>query len=108
YSLDSVIGHDYRMLKVFDLIQTVAESKTTVLIQGESGTGKSLVARAIHHRSDRRDKPFVEVSCGALPESLLESELFGHIKGAFTGAVNDKAGKFKAADTGTIFLDEIS
>ncbi len=108
YGLDNVIGHDYRMLKIFDLVETVAESRTTVLIQGESGTGKSLIARAIHHRSDRRDKPFVEVSCGALPESLLESELFGHVKGAFTGAVGDKAGKFKAADSGTIFLDEIS
>ncbi len=108
YSLDNIVGHDYRMLKTFDLVEAVAESKTTVLLQGESGTGKSLVARAIHHRSERRDRPFVEVSCGALPESLLESELFGHAKGAFTGAVSDKAGKFKAADTGTIFLDEIS
>ncbi len=108
YSLDNIVGHDYRMLKTFDLVEAVAESRTTVLLQGESGTGKSLVARAIHHRSDRRGKPFVEVSCGALPESLLESELFGHVKGSFTGAVSDKAGKFKAADTGTIFLDEIS
>ncbi len=108
YGLDNIVGHDYKMLKVFDLIDTVADSPTTVLIQGQSGTGKSLVARAIHHRSARRDGPFVEVSCGALPESLLESELFGHVKGAFTGAVGDKAGKFKAADGGTIFLDEIS
>jgi len=108
YGLDNVIGHSYQMLKIFDLIESVAESRTTVLIQGESGTGKSLIARAIHHRSDRRDNPFVEVSCGALPESLLESELFGHVKGSFTGAVYDKAGKFKAADNGTIFLDEIS
>ncbi len=108
YSLDSVVGHDYKMLKVFDLIQTVAESKTTVLITGESGTGKSLVARAVHHRSDRRDKPFIEVSCGALPETLLESELFGHVKGAFTGATSNKEGKFRAAEGGTIFLDEIN
>ncbi|MHC4675205.1 MAG: sigma-54-dependent transcriptional regulator, partial [Planctomycetota bacterium] len=108
YSLDNIVGHSYQMLKIFDLIESVAESRTTVLFQGESGTGKSLIARAIHHRSDRRDQPFVEVSCGALPESLLESELFGHIKGAFTGAVNDKLGKFKAANGGTIFLDEIS
>jgi len=108
YGLGSIIGHDYRMLKVFDLIEAVADTKTTVLIQGASGTGKSLVARVIHHNSRRRNGPFVEVSCGALPESLLESELFGHVKGAFTGAVVDKQGKFKAADGGTIFLDEIS
>lgn len=108
YGLDNVVGHDYKMLKIFDLIEAVAESRTTVLIQGESGTGKSLIARAIHHRSSRRDKPFVEISCGAIPESLLESELFGHVKGAFTGAVGEKEGKFKAADGGTIFLDEIS
>ena len=108
YNLDNIIGHDYKMLKIFDLIETVAESRTNVLIQGDSGTGKTLIARAIHHRSDRRDQPFVEVSCGAIPESLLESELFGHVKGAFTGAVGDKEGKFKAADKGTIFLDEIS
>ncbi len=108
YSLDNVIGHDYKMLKIFDLVEAVADSTTTVLMQGESGTGKSLIARAIHYRSGRRDKPFVEVSCGALPETLLESELFGHVKGAFTNAVADKEGKFKAADQGTIFLDEIS
>jgi len=108
YSLDSIIGHDYKMLKVFDLIEAVAESRTTVVIQGESGTGKTLIARAIHHRSGRRDQPFVEVSCGAIPETLLESELFGHVRGAFTGAVSDKQGKFKAADKGTVFLDEIS
>ena len=108
YSMESVVGHDYKMLKTFDLIDTVAETKTTILITGESGTGKSLVARAIHHRSDRQDKPFVEVSCGAIPEGLLESELFGHTKGSFTGAVADKAGKFAAAEGGTIFLDEIN
>ncbi len=108
FGLDSIVGHDYKMLKIFDLVDAVAQSKVTVLIQGDSGTGKSLVARVLHHRSDRRDKPFVEVSCGAIPESLLESELFGHVRGSFTGAVGDKKGKFKAADGGTIFLDEIS
>ncbi|MFQ5489560.1 MAG: sigma-54-dependent transcriptional regulator [Phycisphaerae bacterium] len=108
FGLDSIVGHDYKMLKIFDLIESVATSKVTVLVQGESGTGKSMVARCIHHRSDRADKPFVEVSCGAVPENLLESELFGHVRGSFTGAVADKAGKFKAADGGTLFLDEIS
>ena len=107
YSLDNIVGHHYRMLKVFDLIEMVADTKTTVLIQGESGTGKSLIARAVHHRSQRRDKPFIEVSCGAIPETLLESELFGHVKGAFTGAAESRAGFFQTADGGTIFLDEI-
>lgn len=108
FGLENVVGHDYRMLKVFDLVEAVADSRTTVLMTGESGTGKSLLARAIHHRSPRRDKPFIEVSCGALPETLLESELFGHTKGSFTGAVADKPGRFMAADGGTIFLDEIN
>jgi DNA-binding NtrC family response regulator len=108
FGLENVVGHDHRMLKVFDLVQAVADNRTTVLMTGESGTGKSLLARAIHHRSGRRDKPFIEVSCGALPETLLESELFGHVKGAFTGAVSDKPGRFLAADGGTIFLDEIN
>lgn len=105
---ENVIGHDQKMLKVFELAEAVADSRTTVLMTGESGTGKSLLARAIHHRSPRRDKPFVEVSCGALPETLLESELFGHVKGAFTGASGDKPGRFLSADGGTIFLDEIN
>ncbi len=108
YGLENIVGHDHKMLKVFDLVEAVAESRTTVLMTGESGCGKSLVARAIHHRSPRRDKPFVEISCGALPENLLESELFGHVKGAFTGAISDKPGRFLAADGGTIFLDEIN
>jgi DNA-binding NtrC family response regulator len=85
----------------------VADTKATILVTGESGTGKSLIARAVHRRSSRRDQPFVEVACGALPEALLESELFGHVAGAFTGANTDKIGKFKQADGGTIFLDEI-
>jgi two-component system, NtrC family, response regulator AtoC len=108
FGLENVVGHDYKMLKIFDLVEAVADSRTTALMTGESGTGKSLLARAIHHRSPRRDKPFVEVSCGALPETLLESELFGHVRGAFTGAVADKPGRFLAADGGTIFLDEIN
>jgi len=108
FGLENVVGHDYKMLKIFDLVEAVADSRTTILMTGESGTGKSLMARAMHHRSPRRDKPFVEVSCGSLPETLLESELFGHVKGAFTGATTDKIGRFVAADGGTLFLDEIN
>src|SRR3954467_2591030 len=108
FGLENIVGHDYKMLKIFDLVEAVADSRTTVLMTGESGTGKSLLARAVHHRSPRRDKPFVEVSCGSLPETLLESELFGHMKGAFTGAIADKPGRFLAVDGGTIFLDEIN
>jgi DNA-binding NtrC family response regulator len=108
YSLENIISHDYKMSRIFDLVEAVADTTTTILMTGPSGTGKSILARAIHHRSGRSKKPFVEVSCGALPETLLESELFGHVKGSFTGAVRDKKGKFLAADEGTIFLDEIS
>jgi len=108
FGLENIVGHDYKMLKIFDLVDAVADSRTTAVMTGESGTGKSLLARAIHHRSPRRDKPFVEVSCGALPETLLESELFGHVKGAFTGAIADKPGRFLTADGGTLFLDEIN
>lgn len=108
YGIEHIAGHDPRMLKIFELVQAVSDGRTTVLMTGESGTGKSLLARAIHHRSNRKDKPFIEVSCGALPETLLESELFGHVKGAFTGAIADKQGRFLAADGGTLFLDEIN
>jgi DNA-binding NtrC family response regulator len=108
FNPDVIIGRTYQMQRVFDLIEAVADSKTTVLIHGETGTGKSMIARAIHQRSQRRNRPFVEISCGAIPETLLASELFGHVKGAFTGALADKAGKFQAADGGTIFLDEIA
>jgi DNA-binding NtrC family response regulator len=105
--LDSVIGRDPHMLRVYEMIGSVADTRATVLVTGESGTGKSMIARAIHRRSSRSKGPFVEVACGALPETLLESELFGHVAGAFTGAVGDKMGKFLQADGGTIFLDEI-
>jgi DNA-binding NtrC family response regulator len=108
YGLEHIIGQDHRMVRVFDMIQAVADTKATVLITGESGTGKSMIARAIHRASARRDKPFVELACGALPETLLESELFGHVAGAFTGALGEKTGKFMQANEGTIFLDEIS
>lgn len=105
--LENILSHDYRMLKIFDVIDSIADARASVLITGENGTGKSMIARAIHARSARRGGPFVEVACGALPDTLLESELFGHVSGAFTGANQDKAGKFQLADGGTIFLDEI-
>ena len=98
FGIENIVGHDRRMLKIYDMIDSVADTRATVLITGESGTGKSMVARAIHRRSSRRDKAFVEVACGALPETLLESELFGHVAGAFTGAAGDKMGKFMQAD----------
>ena len=108
FGLDRMVGSDARMLKLYDLVEAVAPSRTTVLMTGESGVGKSLIAQAIHQRSPRRDKPFVQLSCGSIPETLLESELFGHTKGSFTGAHADKIGRFTAADGGTIFLDEIN
>jgi len=106
--MDNIVGRDHKMRRVFEIIKAVSDTRTTVLITGESGTGKTLVARAIHNHSPRRSAPFIEVSCGALPDTLLEGELFGHVRGAFTGATRDKMGKFQAADGGTIFLDEIS
>ena len=106
--LGELIGSSAPMREVLDMIRLVADSSATVLIQGESGTGKELVAKTIHQTSYRRDKPFVVVDCGSLPETLLESELFGHVKGAFTGAHATKRGLFEEADGGTIFLDEIS
>jgi two-component system response regulator AtoC len=106
--LGDLIGRSPAMQQLFDMVSLVAESSATVLIQGESGTGKELVAKTIHQLSSRRQKPFVVVDCGSLPETLLESELFGHVKGAFTGAVASKPGLFDAANGGTIFLDEIA
>jgi DNA-binding NtrC family response regulator len=108
YALGNIIGADRRMSHIYEIIEAVAPTKTTVLMCGESGTGKSLIARAIHRHSPRADKPFVELSCGSIPETLLESELFGHVRGAFTGAHADKIGRFLAAQNGTIFLDEIN
>jgi two-component system response regulator PilR (NtrC family) len=105
--LESMVGKSAPMKRVFDMIMRVAPARTTVLVTGESGTGKELVARAIHARSERAASAFVPVNCGAIPENLIESELFGHIKGAFTGAGTDKKGLFASADGGTIFLDEI-
>ncbi|HYP51693.1 MAG TPA: sigma-54 dependent transcriptional regulator [Pyrinomonadaceae bacterium] len=107
YSFAEIIGTSESLQSVFRLVEKVAATNTGILIQGESGTGKELIARAIHHHSPRAAKPFLAVNCGALPESLLESELFGHTKGAFTGAVADKKGLFRSAENGTVFLDEI-
>ncbi len=107
YSFGNIIGKSKVMQDVFETIRKVAPVTATVLIEGESGTGKELVAKSIHYNSSRRDKPFVAVNCSALAETLLESELFGHERGAFTGAVNMKKGRFEIADSGTLFLDEI-
>jgi transcriptional regulator with PAS, ATPase and Fis domain len=107
-SFAGIVGQDPRMLELFDTIRDVADVNVPVLIQGESGTGKELVAAAIHNEGPRANKPFVPVNCGALPEGLLESELFGHVRGAFTGAVRDKKGRFELANNGTLFLDEVA
>lgn len=105
--LENILSHDPRMIQIFDVIDSVADTKAAILITGENGTGKSMIARAIHRRSSRASKPLVEVACGALPDNLLESELFGHTAGAFTGANQAKVGKFEHAHSGSIFLDEI-
>jgi len=107
YTFGNIIGTSEAMMTVFKTINRVKDSKTTVLICGETGTGKELVARAIHFNSDKASKPYLPVNCAALNENLLASELFGHVKGAFTGAISDKRGLFEAANQGTIFLDEV-
>ena len=107
YRFANIIGKSASMQKIFNLIDKVAKTNTTVLINGESGTGKELIAKAVHFNSLKADKPFVSIDCGALPEDLLESELFGHVKGSFTGAISTKPGLFEVADGGTLFLDEI-
>jgi len=108
FSLENLVGKSPPMLKIFDIIKRIADTRTTILITGQSGTGKEVIARAIHNLSTRKNNKFVVVNCGALPETLFESELFGHTKGAFTGAISDKKGLVEVADGGTLFLDEIS
>jgi two-component system response regulator PilR (NtrC family) len=108
HRFDNIVGKSARMGEVFETIRKIADSPSTAMITGESGTGKELVARAIHFNGNRTGKPFISVNCGAIPEALMESELFGHVKGAFTGAIANKIGLFSAADGGTLFLDEIT
>jgi two-component system response regulator PilR (NtrC family) len=108
FHFGNIIGQSPKMVALYDLLEKVSPTKTNILITGESGTGKELVAKAIHYNSPRKEKPFVTLNCGAIPESLIESELFGHMKGAFTDAIATKKGLFEVADEGTIFLDEIS
>ena len=107
YGFHDIIGQSNKMREVFDLVEKVADCDSTILLNGETGTGKGLVATAIHQKSKRINKPFISINCGAIPENLLESELFGHVRGAFTGATSSKQGKFELADGGTILLDEI-
>jgi len=107
YRFEGLVGRSVKMREIFQLIERVAGTGSTIMISGESGTGKELIARAIHYNSGRGDRPFVSINCGALPDELLESELFGHMKGSFTGAVANKKGLFEVADGGTVFLDEI-
>jgi DNA-binding NtrC family response regulator len=107
YNFENIVGKSEKMLRIFDLVAQVAPSRSTILIQGESGTGKELIAKAIHSNSSRKDRPFVPVNTGSMPADLLESTLFGHVKGAFTSAIASKKGLFEVADRGTIFLDEI-
>lgn len=107
YAFDNIIGGASPMIKIYELVKRVANTKSSVLISGESGTGKELIARAVHYNGPLKDKPFVTVNCGAIPENLMESEMFGHKKGSFTGAIADKKGLFEVAHTGTIFLDEL-
>lgn len=107
YHFEQIVGKSEEILNVLSMVERVADSDSTVLVTGESGTGKELIARAIHYNSNRADQAFVAINCGAIPAELLESELFGHVKGAFTGAIANRIGRFEMADTGTIFLDEI-
>ena len=102
-AFDGIVGESTKMQDIFRLVERVADSDSTILINGETGTGKGLIAQAIHKQSYRRDQPFISINCGAIPENLLESELFGHVKGSFTGATANKVGKFEAANGGTIF-----
>jgi DNA-binding NtrC family response regulator len=108
YSFENIVGVSPKIRDIFSLVETVADKKSTVLITGESGTGKELIAKAIHFNSSRRDGPFIRINCAALPEGLVESELFGHEKGSFTGAIRQSRGRFELADGGTLLLDEIS
>jgi two-component system response regulator PilR (NtrC family) len=108
FDYENIVGKSHQIKNVYDMIETVAETDSTVLITGKSGTGKELVARALHYKSKRKNKPFIAVNCGAISENLIESELFGHKRGAFTGAISDKEGFIKAAEGGTLFFDEVS
>ena len=108
YSFENIVGQNKKLMEIFDLIQSASNSRATIMLTGESGTGKELVAKAIHYNSPRKDMPFIRVNCASLPENLIESELFGHEKGAFTGAIKTTKGRFEMADGGSLLLDEIS